>query len=159
MALKHGQIAGALVKELNCSFSKPISPVLLIYDAKILGSVLYSSELWGFSNIATLTIAENTFLRSVTCLPQSTPLKPLLLDLGRKALAIKAILCPIFYWCRVGKLRWSPEGCYGGRLFPENQLASKHQKNTDQHGSEDSMGQSIWCPVSFKRKTNTTCTW
>lgn len=57
----------------------------------------------GFDNFTQLATAENTFLRAITSLPQSTPTLPLRNDLGRKALADLARLRPILYcrkiWC------------------------------------------------------------
>lgn len=100
-ALRHTQLAGALLKEHRLSQTKPVGPAITIYSGKIRTSILYSAEIWGFENLTPLVIAQNKFMRSLTVLPQSTPLKPLFLDLGCTALEEIARFRPIAYWRRL----------------------------------------------------------
>lgn len=79
----------------------PIGPVINIYNTKVGSSMLYGAELWGFSNLSSLTVAHNKFLRSVTGLPQTTPLVPLHLDLGCNNLGDQARFRPIALWRKI----------------------------------------------------------
>lgn len=101
MAFKHHQLAGSLNNEFKTSLTKPISPVLQIYNVKVVSSVLYGAEIWGFEKPSQLAAAENRFLCMITSLPQSTPVLPMPSDLGRKALVDTAKLRPILYWRRI----------------------------------------------------------
>lgn len=99
--LKHRQLSGALRLEHNRSFTKPIRPVLQVYDAKVVSSALYGVELWGLENLSKLSVSENKFLQGITNLPQSTPLCPLFYDLERKPLLETAKLRIVLYWLRL----------------------------------------------------------
>lgn len=106
MLLNLKRVSGAISRDHRASFSRPIAPALAVYDGKALAATVYESELWGFDKTAELVKAENTFLRDLVGLPFSTPLKPLLHDMGRRS--IKDIVClrPLLYWVR---LRRTPE--------------------------------------------------
>lgn len=100
-ALKHRQHSGALLAEFRSSLTRPIAPLLCIYEIKVVSSALYGAELWGCNNLNELTLSENRFLRGIANLPQSTPMLPLKLDLGRNSIKDIARLRPVLYWRRV----------------------------------------------------------
>lgn len=101
LCLKHNQLSGILLKERMLSFTKPVEPALAIYNGKVRASITYGAELWGFERLDLLVQAQNKFLRSLTGLPQSTPLKPLLLDLGCLSVEEVAGFRPLAYWRRL----------------------------------------------------------
>ena len=78
-----------------------VLPALDIYKSKALGAALYGAELWGQDNLPKLSTAENNFIRALTGLPQSTPLLPMLMDLGLRPIGRRIGLRSLLYWRRI----------------------------------------------------------
>lgn len=101
MTLKQEQLAGALLKEHRTSYTRPIAPVLKVYNHKICPAILYGAELWACGNLSSLTAVQNKFMRKLTGLPQSTPLLPLFLDLGCNFIEEVAKYRMVAFWRRL----------------------------------------------------------
>ena len=93
--------SATVAKHLLSSYSKAISPALIVYRARAQTDALYGAEICGFFNGCDLAIAENRFLRAILGLPISTPLPPIYFDLALKKLAYLAMLRPLVYWIRL----------------------------------------------------------
>ena len=99
--LKLKQYGAAILKMQKLTQDQEVLPALDIFKAKALGAALYGVELWGHVNHTNLQVAENNFFRALVGLPQSTPLLPVLKNLGMRSISSRIRIRPLLYWRRV----------------------------------------------------------
>lgn len=99
--MKLAQVSGGILRvSTGCSY-KTIGPPVEIFRSQARGGALYGAELWGHLKATPLALTENSFIRRLINLPQSTPLFPLRFDLGLAPISDIIANRPLFYWRRL----------------------------------------------------------
>ena len=86
-----------------------------LFRALVESVLLYSAEVWGLWYGDSLEPVQSQFLKSLLCLPRSTPNHFLRVETGYPALKVLAYERAIKYWAkisRMGESRW-PRICFG----------------------------------------------
>ncbi|KAJ1180913.1 hypothetical protein NDU88_006124 [Pleurodeles waltl] len=94
------QATGAILRFQYKAGGHSVTIILEIYARKAVAVALYGAELWEFTNVRVLQVAENNFLRILLGLGLGAPLKALYAELNLTMISELAAR-PILYWARV----------------------------------------------------------
>lgn len=81
--------------------SKPIPALLKIYNAKCFPMAKYGSEIWGYTDVKELQVAENSFMRKVLSVPVSTPSFNIYEELVAGFISDQIAVTPLLCWLRI----------------------------------------------------------
>lgn len=80
--------------------ARPFEAILSIYRSKCLAIAMYGSAIWGYKQLDGVQLAENRFLRTLLCVPQSTPTFAIHQELGLGYVTDLLRVAPLVCWLK-----------------------------------------------------------